>query len=386
MRNRKAPILPTKVVEEVVVSSPKRRARSKKKKSKGASSANWNALRFGWKASLLDPFSVHGFRIPDENTYASGVATFRRRLTIGPVQDGTTGNFACGVAFVPTVAASVIGASAYDNSNIDPRVFFGTYSAIGTFPSGLANRYRTVSAGLAVYSTTAFGKNQGRQICAYVPGTDKQTGAIVPSGSYTQSVMLSLPNVTDKPVNMESPCTISWVPTDPTNYDYHLTTSSTSGTILSNDYYNPGTLMFIATGVDPSASFDVYIVLNVEYLPSSSATSFVDILPSNYDPLAMAEALNSAGESSRRIFNSVPPDSVYSTVAGENNFSLGAWASMTSLMSMGQSQVGKLGSAIMDGLSRSLTHGGYALGQMGLNYGLNRAISTFRGTARPIGY
>lgn len=296
---------------------PKRASPKQKKSSKPRGTVSLE--RDGWLATLANPWGVHGIRIPDEIIAPSATCTFRQRLTLNAVQDGTTGKYATGVAFFPTVRSCYKNVTAYNST--DNRVTFGASSDVssyGTFNT-LSRGYRTVSAGIGIFSSTAMAQNSGRNLCAFYPGNDRTNppvSSLLPGDTITTFNQLQAENSEDSPINQQMVCSISWVPSDRTNYAFHDNSSYSGGTVPANTIYNNGACIWIADGLTASASFEVHIVINVEFYPNTNSISFFTTLPSRYDVLAMERALNSSLIS--KMFHTGDPESIMNVTASNN--------------------------------------------------------------------
>jgi len=290
-------------------SKPKASVRVQNKKANVNPPTNrgqsFNIIRDAYLATLVDPWGVQGVRIPDEITTPTATCSFRKRLTINAIQDGTTGNYGTALAFVPTVRAAYCQTTSYTSStgtfNLGGAADFDNYSTFLT----VCRQYRVVSAGLAVYSTNAMAQNQGRNLCAYYAGNDRATYPF--SAAVNSPELLLAENSEDSPINQQMVCSVTWVPSDNSNYQYHTPTSSRLS-VGTTDYYYPGCIIWAADGVSASASFEVCLTLNVEYIPDTNAISFVQYLPSRYDVKAMERALNSSIFHS--IFGTARPESI----------------------------------------------------------------------------
>lgn len=351
--------------QPIKVKTPSRPKSQKKKKS-----VSFNLERDGWLATLANPWGVHGIRIPDDVISPSATCTIRQRLTLTGVQDGTTGKYACGVVFFPTVTACYKTSSAYDSTSNN--VTFNASADVNNFATfnGLSRMYRVVSAGLGVFSSTAMAQNSGRNLCAFFPGSD-YTDPIVTSSAGQQIstfTMLSAENSEDSPLNRQMVCSISWVPTDTSNYLYHRNNAWSSGTFSSQGRYNNGACVWMADGLSATASFEVHLILNLEFLPSTNAISFFTTLPSLYNVAAMERALNSPLVS--RMFHTGDPEAIM-TVTASNNVGL------TSLI--GQ-LVSNFGSGALGALGPVATY----LGRSAAYAGLNRVQMAMSNSLPPV--
>ena len=284
--------------------------RKKKPRPKFHERYNHKKLKFNptldsYSATLANPFGVHGVRIPDDVTHPSCVATLRFRTTVTAVQDGSTGKYAAGAIFSPTVTSPGGLINTYNS----------TTNTVTTNPwqwpdvSAMANmtrKFRVVSAGMGVVSTTAMAANQGRNMCCYFPGADT-CQAIVFNSMIVQNV-LNAEIAEDKPVNAETVCAIKWSPTDKSNTEYHGPNAQFGGTVGTVNYYNPGQLVWLADGISASASFELLFILNIEFIPVSNTISFLPVLPSFYSAEAMQRALNSPAVA--RTFTAIAPEDV----------------------------------------------------------------------------
>lgn len=322
--------------------APKQRNTSKKSNpNKGTnklSVSKFDPVRDAWLATLVDPWGVHGVRIPDQITTPSCTASLRYRTTIRPIADGVTGNYAAAFCFFPTIHNGLATGNAYNSTTgtitLGPYFDFTGYGTL----SNLSRDYRVVSAGLAVYSTTAMATNQGRNLCAFYQGSDHLVG--VDLTTVTAANQLNAENSEDSPINNQMVCSIAWRPSDISTYEYHDNASTAGGTPENGTFYNPGQLVWYADGIASTSSFEVSCVINVEYVPNQNSVSFLLTLPSRYDVQAMQRALNSSVIA--RIFGSASPESVMVTSPSNN---LGLTTALGSLMS-------SFGSGAKDALGR----------------------------------
>lgn len=272
--------------------------------------------RDSYLATLVDPFGVHGVRVPDEITTPSGCLTLRRRFTIRSIQDGSTGKYAACVAYSPIIESSIKASASYNSTT--GSITFGAVStfADATAAKALMRGYRVVSAGLAIMQTNAMSQNQGRNLCAYFTGND----TVVPfvGSALTDEDVLNGEISEDSPVNSQTICCIKWSPSDGTNFAYHRPNASNTGSVTDAGYFNPGTLVWYADGLSSTSSFEVTVILNVEFLPAKNTFSFCPLLPSLYHVGAMQRALNSPLVT--RTFGTTAPENV---MISENSNSLG---------------------------------------------------------------
>jgi len=346
---------------------PKRR-RSKKQRRRQQRGLDLNNL--GWAATLVDPFGVHGIRLPDDVVTPSCVASLRQRITVSAVQSTTDlSKYAAGINFFGTSSSGYQVCNSYNSTS--GTVAWGSLSDLNGQSTlvQLARRYRIVSAGIAVQGTNAMAQNQGKNICMFIPGGDN-AGPITPSAV---SSMTTYENVDVQPLNAQSICSVCYVPTDKSNYDYHGVSANAAGTVGATNYYYPGTLSWVATGIDASASFEVVICLNIEYLPNSNVLSFVNVLPSIYNPTALKLGLNNSQV--RNVFHTVDPQSV---MASEPTNGIGL-----------QTTFGSLLSSFGEGFAAMAQPVAERAGAALFNYGANRMVNAMnpqRMTSAMLGY
>jgi hypothetical protein len=296
----------------VVVVNTQAKKQSSQKKSKRRKGPTFDIGRDGYLATLADPFGVHGMRIPDDIVTPSATATLRTRLSVIPVQDGSTGNYVAGVNFFATQQNAFQLVTGYNSSTGGLTFGSTTDMSQASTATSLQRSFRTVSAGLAVYNTSKMAANQGRNLCQFIPGSDHAT---VTSPTSIPTMLLG-ENLDDMPLNKQSVCSVVYVPTDKSNSAYHTPSGNAATTPFTANYYWPASLSWVATGIDSSSSFEVVIVLNIEFLPNSGSLSFFNVLPSRYNVQAMQRALNS--KLSAQMFHTVNPETVYSNEANNN--------------------------------------------------------------------
>lgn len=271
-----------------------------------------------WAATLRDPMSVHGVRIPDEITAPSAVVPLNFRFAMNSVQDGATGNYGCGLIWAPTVNNCLRTITTYTLSTTNPTVTCGapqSFPGYSTF-NGLSRGYRVVSAGMAIYSTTAFASNQGKNLCVFYPGNDKTPIPISTFQTVNQTYVAE--NFDDMPINMKLCCSAVWRPTDRDNYNYHLNNADCMTTAAgTTGYYFPGIFSWMAVGVASTASFEVRLTLNIEYLPNTSTIGFIPFATSRYSAKAMENALNITSPGST-YFGTIDAESAMITESSNN--------------------------------------------------------------------
>jgi len=345
--------------------SSKNNSQSQKKANRNSPKTNnlpkLDLKRDGWLATLANPWSVHGVRIPDDITYPSATCSFRDKFTITPVASSSDATkFGVAIQWIPTIFQGVTKYTGYNSTT-------GVYSTpVTTNTNGytqfstLSRAYRIVSAGFAVTSTTAMAANQGRYLCASYPGNDHIGPPF--TATINDASLLVAENSSDSPLNQQSICSIHWSPSDATNYQYHSTGSSAydAGGPDTKDFYNPGALLWAVNGVDAKASFEVTTIINIEYQPTSNYIGFVMSMPSFYSVAAMQRALNSPLIA--RTFGSASPEDVMTTSASDN-FGLSNVAGQ--LLTNFGSGVSSVLAPYSYSFGRALTYGG-------LNYMSNR--------------
>lgn len=349
MKTTKTAVVTTKTTASKTSKPSPKKKKGKKKDKNGAKQALTDLATSGWAATLLDPFGVHGIRVPDDVVTPSSVASFRERITVTPVYDASSGKYCAGVNFYGTLRTAYQTLATYTASSgalsWNPLVDMTGYSTLST----MARRYRVVSYGMAVYATTAMALNQGMNICAFIPGTDK-AAPITPA---SVSALQVVENVDVKPLNIQQICSICYVPTDRSNYDYHSVDSSSGTTVGGLSYYNPGSLHWVAPDVDPKASFQVVLAYNIEFLPNSSVMSFVNALASTYNLDAMQMALNSSLV--RNVFHSVDPESVTATQPSND---IGLQTTIGSLFSSFGGGVASMANPILHRAGQAIAYAG----------------------------
>lgn len=295
-----------------------------RRKPRGTSRGSINLVEDAWAASLLDPWSIHGVRIPDEVIAPSSTTTLRQRFTLSPtVSSGAGGGTMYGacVSFVPTAYNCWRTQTGYDHIT-GAFTMGGVNSFSGYTPLlTIARSIRIVSAGIAIFSTTAMSANQGREICVYYPGNDRT--AVATTTSISVPSMLTGENSKDSALNEQEVCSMIWTPSDRDNYRYHDVDSASSYTTGAAKYYYPGQFIWAADGLSSSASFEVSLVLNLEYQPLQNYSSFVLSMPSIYNVSAMERALNIVSRST--MFNTANPESIH-TSTGNTEFGLSTFA------------------------------------------------------------
>lgn len=322
MSNKNKKVRPSqKSVTTVAVVTKGQAATGRPKKKRGGG-GELNLIRDGYLATLVNPFGVHGMRIPDIITAPSAVCTLRYRTTITAVKHSTKDIYAAGFVFTPTIKNGLQGIASY--SGVADTIFFGgavSFSQTTTL-NNLCREYRVVSAGLGVFNTTAMASNQGRNICAFYPGSD--TLGVTIGTDTTTANLLQSENVEDSPLNANMVCSLVWSPSDPSNFEYHSPGAFAAGnTSFGPLYYNPGQLVWVADGVSSTASFEVICTVNVEFQPNTNAIDFFPTLPSRYDVGALMNAMNSPLVTRR--FGTVQPQDIMVTQSS-NNFGLSSIA------------------------------------------------------------
>lgn len=330
-----------------------------------------NFTRDAWLATLIDPWGVHGVRIPDETVSPSATASIRVRFSVAAVQNTTaTGKYAASVYFNPCIRNAYMVATGYDASN--GSVSYPTPQTVRQDMPGydtlknLARSYRVVSAGFAVYSSTAMAQNQGRHSCAFYPGNDNSPIPFATTFFPTVGGVQLSENSEVSALNQQMVCSVVWIPSDRTNYQYHLPGSSPIGPTEAapQPFYNCGTILWISDGLSSAATFEVSLVVNIEYLPNQNSVSFISQMPSRYDVLAMERALNSSLLS--KIFGTAEPEQIMTSTASSD---LG-WASVAGQLAS------NFGHGVTDFLQPYSRSFGRAVARASLGYIASRSSRT----------
>jgi hypothetical protein len=358
-----------KVVNVRVSAAPKP---AKKKKNSGGSrrKPNLSSLaRYGWAASLIDPFTVSGFRIPDEKVYSTCTAQLRDRITVTAKLDTASTAYGAGFIFRPSGQNSYSPALTYvQSTGIYTFPAAGAYTnffSVGVVNS-LASSYRVTSAGLSVFSTANFTDNQGRICCSFVPGNNTTVAYGSTTASIKMSDTLQQPNLSDTPINRQKYCSITWVPSDRTNYEFRPLGSNPDSSPGSYQNNNIGSLYFLADGLNQPVTFEVEVVLNIEYIPQSAAISVVNPQPSVFDTQAMEYALNHPVVSN--MFHHISEDSATTNFSGNLSTSTAT------------STIADYGAGIWDTVSR----GAYAIGDTLGKF--SKGYSKGIGSSNDVGY
>jgi len=272
-------------------------------------------------AALVDPWNIHGVKIPDMNS--QGSATFACSLR-STVLTNATGN--CFIAFgrgvdstpdkmaslIPMASPSVGTGSSYriGYSNNDPSCSPTNLNANGgtnpivnyyhdvwaqqssAVPSTF-QRARLVSAGLAVSVQCSLSSAQGKITIVSLPRwkTQQQSG----TQTLSQAVLEAQPGVRIININQLAGASCVYVPIDPVSMQYmDLQTPYTTGSDFTPmQGYAGGELLCSVTGAGAAVSVQFVLVCNYEGIPKYNNFTLVTTTPSPVDTLQLESALNS---------------------------------------------------------------------------------------------
>jgi hypothetical protein len=265
----------------------------------------------GYLATLVDPWGVRGKRIPDEITHVTGTSQLHARGIIAPIQgSGSDTSYIAGLCFTPSLlnciqTTSGTGAS-YANGTLTWATAQDSFVDAAAI-QGIARQFRVVSAGLAVWSSAPQSGNQGRNICNFYPGNDRQSPIV--GASTTPNTLIKDEINSTTALNQMNVCAIKYHPTDRDNYRYHQCDANhLTANVGTASYFNPGQLVWVGSNVASGISWEYHIVMNIEYLQRTSTISLGDLRSSLYDIDAMMLALNNPLVA--KVFGAISPASI----------------------------------------------------------------------------
>lgn len=303
--------------------------------------------------TLLDPFNVHGVRIPDDALYPSVPFTIVDRRTLTANAAGIAGccyGFWSTASHVSAGSLIPIPTSGIPGSVTDSFVGmeFGTDATLANLTEGAVpgtgtgvkpiqftqwfvsnptvptyfDKVRLVSAGLNIQCTANFSNNQGKYTAAFAPRNySRAIGGVAIPLTYIQQ----MPDSITVPISLEKGITVTYSPVD--EYSYRYAQIGNAGGIGDrfepditsaadweiNAQYSPGELWCAMDGAAANATFLVTAVFNYEGIVSTNSLLLSSAETSKADPIAMTHAL--------RVRDAVP--TAQATSANANGMAFG---------------------------------------------------------------
>lgn len=354
----------------IIVSAPKTQKR-KKRKNRGPKRMGGFNPRYLYAYSLHNPWGIRGARIPDERVYPTATITSVLRLTLPALNCGTAG-YNAGIMFnvgnlTPASVDACLTPAIVVNSGLD--FTLGSCTA-QPFPnkasiSGACSRLRPVSAGLAVYATSASTVTQGKfQLVQYPDFSTRPSGTYGPAGFQS-----TFPAVKVCPIRNGEVCCIAWRPNKPTDYEFVPPGNYTG---IDGQQLTGGLAMY-ASGLVAGVSLEVVVVCNWEVIASAAYDTIIYAAPSPYDVKALEMAINSCQGSD--MFTSYP-QSVFDATA--NNFQSSNTGVLAGVLSSLDEGVDSLTEMIHSGMMNLTSAGaaGYRLARLGaFGYGVVSGVA-----------
>jgi len=272
-------------------------------------------------AALLDPWNVHGVKIPDFNSQASATFCLAYRST---VLTNATGNcfiaFGRGLSNTPNEMASLIpmpppGSGTGSNyrigfSNNDPSCSptnltanggtnpivnyqWDAWKSTGGAVQSTFRRVRLVSAGLAVTVQCSLSQAQGKITIVALPRWKTQAQSA--QNTMSQAFLEAQPGVRIIDINQIVGASCYYIPIDPVSYSYvDVDQPYTQGSDFNScQGYAGGELLCSVVGAGAGVSVQFVLVANYEGLPNWNTFNLIQTTPSPIDTIQLESALNS---------------------------------------------------------------------------------------------
>jgi len=361
--------------EIVVVNVPQKNNQQKKnnKSSKSISSRKGDVRsKSPYFQTLLAPWKVNGYKIPDQITAPSFTTATECRGTLSQVVDGTSTDVV-GVAVtvgalgttcdIYYISASAGGTWTWSKYTF-PAQTAGNLSAYSDL-SSVASALRPVSAGLTMLAEFADSQDGGRILSAFVPGgsTAVNSASGVPVHPTNINSLLALPYVATIPASRRF-AEVRYMPTDPLSMSYNglaVYPQRTTNTTNAQPLY--GFLYMVAEGITKTAGsvFEFSVFENFECLPLKQQSSLASPNVSFSDPIELAMVSNEIGS----IADFPVLQSTDDTLAGTSM----SWSSGNSLAPNKTGMITKApskGNSIIGSVPAAVGLAGYALGKSGM--------------------
>lgn len=273
-----------------------------------------------YAATLLDPFSVRGVRVPDNVEYPSVPFSLTQRSTLAVNSNafamitfgvfGNNGTPNLNARLVPTPSNTAnssytLGSTSGGGASVND-VFGGVMGANGPNPlrwaqwSALAspvpnlyNKVRLVSFGATVQYIGSLLNSQGKITLVAVPRNFFANR--LASAPLTLDQLLAAPGAMVVSVPLKGAGTVLYKPQDNISLEY--TSLAFNQDALSNNENGLGAELYICIdGAVANQSFLVTFTGNYEGIPATGTfmSSMLDATPSKADPIALSHALNIA--------------------------------------------------------------------------------------------
>lgn len=252
-----------------------------------------------YTATLLDPFSIRGVRIPDQNTMPSSVVSYTYRVDLTPVIQSGQGSDPTQAAFAVSFRLRPRAGIVYSQPTVS--TYTGDSLTMGAVPepdlnlyglgTNLISQFRVVSAGLAVYSNAPSLQNKGKFYVGFTP-PGKEDVNIKSSAVVGFADLINTPYVKTCPVSKGMVCSVNYRPATEDAFEYQPWAVLLIGPVAEQNRYPFGTLFACGAGLAAGSPITVTYTVNYEYLPLLGTTQFIPTEPSTYSVRAIEQAAN----------------------------------------------------------------------------------------------
>lgn len=281
--------------------------------------------------ALLDPFNIHGVRIPDLVTTPSGtISTVLRNTMVcsaagfGAIAFGLSVTTATGIfnsalgSLVPYPSGYHIGCvSGTGAANTDlfgaatcTNLTLTNWSASNSGIPLIYRQARLVSAGLSIRFVGNYTNCEGRILGVSLPRDSLRTlGAVL-----TTAKLLDQPGIRSVPVNNaggnNAGLTLFYYPQDDISLAYTDVNGTYSAVSGIPAWARGGELIVGMVGCAASAEFEYVLCLNYEGIPLSSSMNLISTQVSPADPNSLAHATTTIAEMPKSSAGTILADGV----------------------------------------------------------------------------
>lgn len=250
---------------------------------------------FPYSATILDPWSIKGVRIPDQNTMPSGVVSDVERFEMTPIINGTFGALACAFRLTNTTSIVKTDAALSSLNAAGTTLTMGAVprSATRLFTPGaaIASRFRIVSASIAISTTSPLLTTQGRFIVGFTEPGSADVAGIDTLGSVNVDTLLQRPYIKVCPVNRGEVCSVNYRPANEIATEYFKWNDSYLEPV-STSCLPFGQLFVAGFGLNTNTTYSIALTYNMEYLPLVGTIQFLNMAPSYCDLKQLEQAAN----------------------------------------------------------------------------------------------
>jgi hypothetical protein len=272
--------------------------------------------------TLVDPFSVHGVKIPDLQNFPSTTFSIVDRRTVIAGAAGGVGGIVYGVVgWSSRVAVGALVPVPYTSGLLDYSVGMTLGSGSGTanlFPSGgagvqptpftfsqwappangapaLFSKARLVSAGLVIEAVGAPLNAKGKFTLASAPRNYLR--GILDTTAVSVDRIAQIPDAIVVPINKLTGGSVCYRPLDGKSLEYTqirdiVYPDNTASAQLSWEHAMGGELYVIIDGATVNDTFQVTAVFNYEAIPVWNQMNLIAGTSSPSDPIALSMAMN----------------------------------------------------------------------------------------------